>query len=212
MDNNLLNQAVSLTNPDQTKLSMALNGVSPMVQQIALSQAMQDSANAVNSSLPTLPTPSGLAPSSMNDSTAQPSAGWSDFTTAATDASKQSGFPLSVILGQAALESARGNAAPGNNFFGIKGSGNAGQNVLPTQEYGPNGYYNENSGFAAYKSPADSINAYLNLVESYPGVKEALTTGNPDKILRAIEAGGYATSPTYVQNVEATPEFQGGLK
>lgn len=112
-----------------------------------------------------------------------------------------------VLLAQAAIESARGTAAPGNNYFGIKGSGNAGSNNLATQEYGNGGYYNENSGFAAYNSSADSINAYLDLIMGYRGVPEAIQTGNPDAIIRAIEANGYATSPTYVRDVENTPEF-----
>jgi flagellum-specific peptidoglycan hydrolase FlgJ len=133
------------------------------------------------------------------------SAGWQDFVNMATQIAKQRNFPAGVLLGQAALESARGAAAPGNNFFGIKGSGTAGSNVLPTKEYAPGkGYYGENSGFAAYKTPQDAINAYLDLVQNQYGVK----TTDPKQALQQIEQHGYATSPTYVQNVMNTPEFQ----
>lgn len=135
---------------------------------------------------------------------------WDDFQNAAKQAVTDQGLSpavLPVLLGQAAVESARGKSAPGNNYFGIKGGGNAGTNNLATQEYGRGGYYGENAGFAAYNSPNDSINAYLQLIQSYPGVKEAIQSGNSDAIIKAIEKNGYATSPTYVQNVENTPEF-----
>ncbi len=136
---------------------------------------------------------------------------WSDFAQKATQIATQRGFPANVLLAQAANESAHGTAAPGNNYFGIKGQGTAGSNNLPSQEADPSGnYYNQNSDFAAYNSPEDSINAYIDLVSSYPGVNDAVASGDPDAVIKAIEAGGYATSPTYVQNIENTPEFQGG--
>ena len=135
---------------------------------------------------------------------------WTDFSNKATQLSEARGFPANVTKAQAALESARGTAAPGNNYFGIKGNGNAGTNNMATQEYGSGGYYGENSNFGAYNSPEDSINAYLDLVINYPGVRDAMSTGDSHKVLQAIEANGYATSPTYVQDVENTPEFQGG--
>ncbi len=136
---------------------------------------------------------------------------WSNFQQSATQVVKNSGLSpavLPVLLSQAALESNRGQAAPGHNYFGIKGQGTAGANNLATQEYGSNGYYGENSNFAAYNSPEDSIHAYLNLIQSYPGVSQAISSGNPDAIIRAIEANGYATDPTYVQQIENMPEFQ----
>jgi flagellum-specific peptidoglycan hydrolase FlgJ len=137
----------------------------------------------------------------------QGNTGWNNFLSMAEKVAQQRGFPPNVLTAQAALESARGQAAPGNNFFGIKGSGDSGSNNLATQEYGNGGYYGENSDFAAYKTPEDAVNAYLDLVLSYPGVADAVKTGNPDAVIRAIEANGYATSPTYVQDVENTPEF-----
>ncbi len=135
---------------------------------------------------------------------------WDDFKQIATQIANQRGFPSNVLLGQAALESGRGTAAPGNNYFGIKGQGTAGSNNLATQEYGNGGYYGENSNFASYQKPEDSVNAYIDLVMSYPGVPQAVASGDPNQVIAAIENAGYATSPTYVQNVTSTPEFQGG--
>jgi|GEM_PF-4903193 len=137
---------------------------------------------------------------------------WDNFKQKASNIVAMRGLPdavTHVLLAQAADESARGKAAPGNNYFGIKGSGDAGSNNLATQEYGNGGYYGEKSNFGAYNSPEDSINAYLNLILRYKGVPEAIQTGNPDAIIRAIDANGYATSPTYVNTIEAQPEFGG---
>lgn len=139
------------------------------------------------------------------------SASWDDFKSMAADTVNTRGLPhavLPVLLGQAALESARGTAAPGNNYFGIKGAGTAGSNNLATKEYGANGYYGENSDFGAYKTPQDSIDAYLDLISKYRGVPQAMQSGSPAQIIQAIKANGYATSPTYVRDVMATPEYQ----
>lgn len=158
-----------------------------------------DFSQAVNNLVQSSPEPNSSDP-------------WESFKQTAKQIIKEKGLPdavLPVLLSQAAIESARGTAAPGNNYFGIKGQGTAGANNLATQEYGQGGYYGENSDFAAYNSPEDSINAYLNLIQGYRGVPEAIQSNNPDAIIRAIEANGYATSPTYVENVENTPEFRG---
>lgn len=136
---------------------------------------------------------------------------WQQFQQKAQNIVTQRGLPqalMPVLTAQAAIESARGQSAPGNNYFGIKGGGNAGSNNLATEEYGNGGYYGENSNFASYQSPDDSINAYIDLILRYPGVKEALQSNNPEQIINAIERNGYATSPTYVQNVMNTPEFR----
>lgn len=136
-----------------------------------------------------------------------PSNPWQDFINRAERVSKAEDFPPGVLLGQAAIESGRAKAAPGNNFFGLKGTGNAGRNMLATQEYGPNGYYTTASGFAAFKTPEDAMRAYINLIKkNYP--QAYAQRQDPMAMLQAIRAGGYATSPTYVQSVSSTPEFK----
>lgn len=140
--------------------------------------------------------------------TQQNPAQWGSFLQQAREIAKKNDFPLSVLAAQAALESARGKSAPGNNYFGIKGRGNAGSNYMSTQEATPEGqYYSTKSGFRAYKSPGDSIQDYIDLIrKNYP--KAYAQRKDPAKMIAAIRAGGYATSPTYVQNVMSTPEFK----
>jgi flagellum-specific peptidoglycan hydrolase FlgJ len=170
------------------------------------------SANGVDEilGLNTADTNPGTSPGGLPSITNQADP-WEDFKQKAQNVVAARGLPsrvIPVLLGQASLESARGKAAPGNNYFGIKGQGTAGSNNLATQEYGNGGYYGENSDFAAYNNPEDSINAYLDLILKYHGVPEAIASGQPMDILNAIKANGYATSPTYVENVANTPEFK----
>jgi LysM repeat protein len=134
---------------------------------------------------------------------------WQTFQQAAQRISEQTGFPLAVLLGQAAVETGRDPYnAPGNNWFGIKGSGNAGTNNLATQEAGPNGFYGTQSNFRAYHSPEDSIIDYIQFIQQH--FPQAMQHSNdPEAMIRAIAQGGYATDPSYVQKVMSTPEFQG---
>ncbi len=135
---------------------------------------------------------------------------WNSFVEQAKVLAKANDFPLAVLLGQAELESGRGESGLTtgyNNFFGIKGNGSLGAVTMPTQEFGNGGYYNTDSQFAAYKSPADSIQSYINLIKNSYGVN---TTANSDpvQVLKDIQSHGYATSPTYINNVMNTDSFK----
>jgi flagellum-specific peptidoglycan hydrolase FlgJ len=123
---------------------------------------------------------------------------WSTFKQSAESVVNQRGLPKAIIpvmLGQAALESARGTsnfAKDRNNYFGY-------------------GAFDSNPDNAkSYATPAESINDYLDLVMGYKGVPEAVQTGSPANIIQAIKNNGYATDPNYVSKVMSTPEFQGG--
>ena len=132
---------------------------------------------------------------------------WDSFVSAAKKIALEQQFPLSVILGQAALETGR-TSSPGNNYFGIKGSGSAGSNSLATKEATPEGqFYDTRSNFAAYTNPEDSIRAYIDLIKNrYPDAYAK--KDNPQEMVQAIKAGGYASDPYYVSKVTNTPEFK----
>lgn len=131
----------------------------------------------------------------------EPTDPWEGFIQKGKQIAQEENFPASVLLGQAQIESGSGKHAPGNNYFGIKGKGTAGSSNLQTQEYGNGGYHSQKSDFRAYNSPEESIRDYVRLVKSYPGVQEAVATGNPANVIAAIKAAGYATSPTYISTV-----------
>ena len=136
---------------------------------------------------------------------------WGAFTAQAQKLAKLNDFPVSVLLGQAELESGKGESGLTtgyNNYFGIKGMGSNGAVVMPTQEYDPNqGYYSTNSQFAAYKSSADSIQAYINLIKNGYGMN-VTAKSDPMQVLQQIQSHGYATDPTYADQVANTDSFK----
>ena len=99
------------------------------------------------------------------------------------------GVPESVTLGQAIYESGLGKsniANQANNWFGMKGSGNAGQ---------------YNGTWAKYNSVYDSFDAYGKLLtkERYTThTKNAKTTA---EYLQGIVDGGYCPDDGYVTDV-----------
>lgn len=157
------------------------------------------------------------SPTDMRNDNYQPTAyqptgntSWDNFVQRATAIAQQNGFPPEVLLSQAALETGRNpRNAPGNNWFGIKGKGSAGSNVLGTSEYGQGGYYKTQSGFRAYNSPDESIQDYINLIKFSPRYKAAWENRNdPVRMIQEIKKGGYATDPKYVDKILQMPEFR----
>lgn len=139
------------------------------------------------------------------------SASWDEFVKAAGRIAQESGYPLQVLLGQAALETGRGKSVPGNNFFGIKGQGTTGTQTLGTQEADSSGrLYQTTGGFGGYRTPDESIRAYIDLISKDPRYANAWKQRtNPARMLQEIKKAGYATDPDYVKKVSGTPEFRG---
>lgn len=114
------------------------------------------------------------------------------------------GIPASVVLGQSALESGWGESSLANlynNFFGIKGEGDAGSVYLPTKEFIDGKEITTLAAFARYSSPEAGFTAYGNLIGNasrYQGYREA---DSPQAAIRAIAKGGYATDPSYADKV-----------
>lgn len=131
---------------------------------------------------------------------------------ATTAASKYGTYP-SVMIAQAAVESAWGQSTlsqePNNNLFGIKGSYNGQSVSMNTGEYGSNGYYTTNAQFRKYPSYTESFgdngsllrqgisgnNSYYSgtWVESAPSGTQA-TQGLQGK---------YATAPNYASTLNS---------
>ncbi|MFC1731647.1 glucosaminidase domain-containing protein [candidate division KSB1 bacterium] len=116
-------------------------------------------------------------------------------------------------LAQAALESGWGKSGltkDANNFFGVKGSGDAGSITKRTREvYGGRETY-VNAKFAKYSSPAESFKAHNKLLEKSRYTKKRqqlfgtsdMTKLSADQILEATWKAGYATDPKYIQLVK----------
>jgi hypothetical protein len=145
----------------------------------------------------------------------------------------ETGVMASITLAQAALESAWGTAAPGNNLFGIKGSGTA----QDTQEYINGEWVAIKAGFRAYPDWLGSIadhSAFLIQNGRYAraGFFERCASLDFQGAAKALQAAGYATDPDYaaklitiittngfykydleaVQNMKAITELQGQVQ
>ena len=130
---------------------------------------------------------------------------------AATTASSKYGTYTSVMLAQAAVESAWGQSGlaqePNNNLFGIKGSYN-GQSVnMDTGEYGNGGYYTTNAGFRKYPSYTESFEDNGALLRNQMGNYYSGTwVENSNNYAQATQnglQGKYATDPNYAKTLNS---------
>ena len=130
---------------------------------------------------------------------------------AATTASSKYGTYTSVMLAQAAVESAWGQSGlaqePNNNLFGIKGSYN-GQSVnMNTGEYGNGGYYTTNARFRKYPSYTESFEDNGALLRNQMGNYYSGTwVENSNNYAQATQnglQGKYATDPNYAKTLNS---------
>ena len=107
----------------------------------------------------------------------------------AQQVSAETGLDPAYVLGQAANESAWGTsnvANTNNNFFGINVPGGNG------------------SQYASYSSPADSFQAYANLMQSSRYAPVVQAGGSPYQIASGLAASQYSTDPNYGSAVAGT--------
>jgi flagellar protein FlgJ len=126
---------------------------------------------------------------------------------------KELGLSLRTVLAQAALETQWGKHMPAHadgsssfNLFGIKaGSSWGGSRVnVPTLEYEGGIAVRKQAQFRSYKSIAESLADYADLIGKDPRYAQA--RGHGDDVMgyaRALVDGGYATDPEYAGKVAA---------
>lgn len=129
----------------------------------------------------------------------------------ALQASKSTGVPPQLILGQAALESGWGkrtiNMADGtdsHNLFGVKaGAGWHGKVAeVMTTEY-KNGVPSRHlEKFRAYSSYDDAFRDYAGMLSSNPRYTSVMQqSGSPVAMAQALQNSGYATDPKYAEKL-----------
>ncbi len=157
----------------------------------------------------------GVAPASGNKQAAIPSAYNENFQQDfvrklmphAQEASKATGIPAHLMLGQAALESGWGrreirmpDGSSSHNLFGVKAGPNWKGKVaeVTTTEY-HNGVANKQvERFRAYESYADSFKDYASTLSSNPRYAQVLAQGDSAQgFAHALQQAGYATDPRY---------------
>jgi len=110
------------------------------------------------------------------------------------------GVPAAVTIAQAIEESGWGQsglAARDHNLFGIKGTGPAGSDMLPTQEFENGQTVNRTAIFRVYHNFAESIDDHGRLLATSGYYRQAMADRqDPDKFAASL-TGIYATDPAY---------------
>lgn len=117
--------------------------------------------------------------------------------------------PASVTLAQAILESGWGRSAltvDGNSFFGMKCFGSPGRvatGCRPYQTYECDaGCYSTSASFRVYLAAGYSFIDHADQLASLSRYANAFNyANNPDQFAVEIHRGGYATSPTYADDL-----------
>jgi mannosyl-glycoprotein endo-beta-N-acetylglucosaminidase len=162
-------------------------------------------AYTVHAPIPACPEPAGPAPSMTQ----------AQFVAAAVPLAQRGrqefDVPASVTIAQAILESGWGASALSandRNYFGIKCFGWPGSIAVACHNYAttecdPTGAcHPAQAPFRAYASVADSFRDHGLFLRANDRYQTAFTySHDADRFLYEIWKAGYATSPTYVQNV-----------
>lgn len=135
----------------------------------------------------------------------------------------KTGFHYLIPLTQAALESAWGSKAIGNNFFGIKDTDgiNGNEQLITTTEYlksdkvkfpvilkiikvGKLFKYTVKDWFRKYPSAQLAFEDHVNFFLRNSRYKEAIKyKNNPSRFFEEISKAGYATAPNYNEQLKA---------
>ncbi|BFT75225.1 glycoside hydrolase family 73 protein [Paenibacillus sp. P36] len=110
---------------------------------------------------------------------------------------REFGILASVTIAQAILESGWGNHAPGNNLFGIKGSGQQ----LVTQEFINGRWLQIVDGFCVYDSWYESIRDHSYFLTQNPRYANVLHELDYRLACQKLQQAGYATDPLYADKL-----------
>jgi flagellum-specific peptidoglycan hydrolase FlgJ len=116
------------------------------------------------------------------------------------------GIPAAVTIAQAIDESGWGQstlAIRDHNLFGIKGTGPAGSDMLPTQEYENGQWVSVSAPFRAYHNVAESIADHGQLLATGQSYQRAMADRHLPDAFATDLTGVYATDPQYGSNLIA---------
>lgn len=129
----------------------------------------------------------------------------------AIQASRETGVPAPLMMGQAALESGWGrreirmpDGSTSYNLFGIKANGNWKGKVaeVVTTEYHNGIASKQVEKFRAYGSYADAFNDYARLIHDNPRYAQVIKDGQGvADAAYALQHAGYATDPSYADKL-----------
>ena len=116
----------------------------------------------------------------------------------------QTEVPASITIAQAALETGYGRSVPpGNNFFGIKGTGSAGTTLQGTQEEVNGQMINTQDYFRKYNDRSESFVDHAKLLSENKRYAKAMDKREaPDQMAVEIKKAGYATDSDYPSKLQ----------
>ncbi|MEI7027170.1 glycoside hydrolase family 73 protein [Paenibacillus sp. y28] len=123
---------------------------------------------------------------------------------------RRTGVLASITIAQGALESGWGQSAPGNNLFGIKGTGQE----LTTQEYINGSFVTVKDGFRVYDSWEGSCIDHSDFLAVNPRYAKAGFFSRCAELdyagaAKALQTAGYATDPSYASKLIGIIETYG---
>ena len=116
------------------------------------------------------------------------------------------GIPAAVTIAQAIDESGWGQSALAvrdHNLFGIKGTGPAGTDMLPTREYENGQWVTRSAPFRVYHNVAESIADHSQLLATGASYQHAMADRHLPDAFATDLTGVYATDPQYGSNLIA---------
>jgi Mannosyl-glycoprotein endo-beta-N-acetylglucosaminidase len=119
-------------------------------------------------------------------------------------AQQRYGIPASVTIAQAIDESGWGQsglAVADHNLFGVKGTGPAGRDMQPTQEYENGIWVTRTAPFRVYHNIAESIADHGRLLATSQAYQHAMANRQVPDAFAAALTGVYATDPNYGSNL-----------
>ena len=121
-------------------------------------------------------------------------------------AQQRYGIPAAVTVAQAIDESGWGQselATADHNLFGIKGTGPAGRDLRPTQEYENGFWVTVTAPFRVYHNIAESIADHSQLLATGQAYQRAMAARHAPDAFAVALTGVYATDPNYGSNLIA---------
>ncbi len=107
-------------------------------------------------------------------------------------------IPAAASISQAALETGWGRSVKGNNYFGIKGTGQ----TFTTHEVIDGKRVQIKDSFRAYGSMEESFRDYGIFLNANPRYKRCFEySHDPKRFAEELQAAGYATDPDYASKV-----------
>jgi len=131
-------------------------------------------------------------------------------------ASAALGVSVDTLIAQAALETGWGRhvvsgaaRASSHNLFGVKAGGRWGGDTAAavTTEYSSGSAHRVRQAFRSYASVQQGVSDYVSLLQHRGSYSGAIGSGSDARAFAgALQRGGYATDPNYVQKLVATTD------